>query len=140
MAEYVRVGGQSLETKVSSVESGNLKSGKTSEKLVGRSSSSLRQSSDHLIKGNRKKFNRLFREKVQISDIILLPNGNYGIFEGHVQGRRNEDKTNYYIQYSLINNFDAKKYPKPIFSFPEEVILKDNTYKISYELVSGRNF
>lgn len=126
---------ETLESKITPitlVERASLKTGKTEEKTVGSSGLSTRQAPNPLTKRNRKKFNRLFRDKVKIGGLIELPDEDFGIYEGHMQGRGRFDKKVYFVQYSRINNFDLDGSQNYVYRFPEKITFKDGVYNIGY--------
>ncbi|PIZ82566.1 hypothetical protein COX97_04180 [Candidatus Pacearchaeota archaeon CG_4_10_14_0_2_um_filter_05_32_18] len=98
---------------------------------AGKTGFSYRRAPTPDIKGNRKKFNRLFRDKVKLGEVISLPDGRYGMYQGHAQGRREIDRKTYYVLFSPVS--DASEYSgRSAFSFPEEVVLKTGVFKIGY--------
>ena len=115
------------------IESASKKNGKGEErKTIGSSGLSLRQVPTPLTKNNRKKFNRMFRDYLRIGEIIILPNGIYVQYEGHMQGRSERDRKTYYIQYSSVEGFNLSVYKKTPFSFPDTITFKDGVYNIGF--------
>ena len=104
---------------------------KGEKEKAGKTGVSYRRAPTPDIKSNRKKFNRLFREKVKSGDLINLPEGRYGLYRGHSQGRKEIDRKTYYVLFSPVS--DAGRYTgRSAFSFPEEVVLKTGVFKIGY--------
>jgi hypothetical protein len=105
---------------------------KVEQKIVGSSGVAIRSAPTPTTKNKRKIFNRLFRDSVEIGDIIKLPNGNYAFYEGHAQGRKAIDKKTYYVQYSTAEGFNPSSYKREIFEFPENLTFRDGVYHVDY--------